>query len=203
MNVPPYSTIMGILGNMVGRDLDADEVGRVGFIFEYDKKGVDLEKLESYSLDTEKNILRRNVGTTNPTQREFLIHPRLHIYLENIVLFEQYFSEPFNIPCLGRSQDIAWLETLNNGKQYEIVYAEEVHKGIVRNTLMPFPQEGASGIIMPLVDHYENALLGSPRKVDKVTKYQVISKPATVNSRNLFKVPNRDDCVIYMHCVKN
>jgi CRISPR-associated protein Cas5 subtype I-B len=202
MSVPPYTTIMGILGNMVGRDLNPSEVKRIGFIFEYDKKGVDLEKLESYTLDTEKDVLKRNTGTTNPTQREYLIHPKLHIYLENVALFEHYFNEPFNIPCIGRSQDIAWLQTLKNGKQYEIVYAEEVDTGIVRNTLMPFPQEGASGIIVPLVDHYENSLLGSLRKAERVNKYQVINKPATVKRNNLFKVSNRKDCVIYMHCIK-
>jgi hypothetical protein len=202
MDIPPYTTIIGILGNMVGRDLQPDEIKRIGFIFEYDKKGVDLEKLESYTLDTEKNILKRNKGTTNPTQREFIIRPKLHIYLENVTLFEEYFHEPFNIPCFGRSQDILWLETLKNGRQYEIVNAEEVHEGIVKNTLMPFPQEGASGIIIPLVDYYENFQLGFFRNAGDISKYQVINRPATIKYSSLFKVSNREDCVIYMHSIK-
>lgn len=202
MNVPPYTTIIGMLGSMVGRDLEPDEIKRIGFIFEYDKKGVDLEKLESYSLDTEKDIIRRNTGITNPTQREFLIRPRLHIYLENVTLFEHYFKEPFNIPCFGRSQDIAWLETLKNGRQYEIVEAEEVQHGTVQNTLLPFPQEGASGIIIPLVDYYENFKVGSLRTAGNISKYQVVIKPAVVKRNSLYKVSNCEDCVIYMHSIK-
>jgi len=201
MNIPPYTTIMGMLGNMVGRDLEPEEVKRIGFIFEYDKKGVDLEKLESYTLDTEKNIIKRNTGTTNPTQREFLIRPKLHLYLENVDFFEFRFKEPFNIPCFGRSQDIAWIETLTNGKQYEIVDAEEVQQGMVRDTLMPFPQEGASGIIIPLANYFKNFELGYSRDVGGVDRYQAVSKPALVKRSSLFKVSNREDCVIYMHSI--
>lgn len=201
MNIPPYTTIIGILGNMVGRDLEPDEVKRVGFIFQYDKKGVDLEKLESYTFVTEKNIIKRNTGTTNPTQREFLIRPRLHLYVENVEFFEPYFKEPFNIPCLGRSQDIAWLETLMNGKQYEIVAAEEVPEGIVKGTLMPFPQEGASGIIIPLADYYRNSQAGFTRCAENVSQYQIVNKPSFVRRSSLFKVPNCEDSLIYMHSI--
>lgn len=202
MNVPPYTTIIGILGNLVGRDLKPDEIKRIGFTFEYDKRGVDLEKLESYMLDTEKKILKSNRGATNPTQREFLIRPKLHFYLENVVLFEQYLHEPFNILCFGRSQDLAWFETLKDGRQYDIVDAEEVQEGIVKNTLMPFPQEGASGIIIPLADYYENTKTGFTRHEGSMNKYQIINKPALLKSRSLFKVSNREDCVIYMHSIK-
>jgi hypothetical protein len=202
MDVPPYTTILGILGNIIGRELNPKETKRIGFVFEYDKKGIDLEKLESYTLDSKKNILKRNTGATNPTQREFLIRPKLHLYLENVVLFEEHFIEPFNIPSLGRSQDVAWLETLENGKQYTIVSAEEVEQGIVCNTLLPFPQEGANGVIIPLVEYYENTQLGLFRKAIKINQYQIVSKPALVKQSSLFRVSNRDDLVIYMHSIK-
>jgi CRISPR-associated protein Cas5 subtype I-B len=201
MDVPPYTTIIGMLGNMIGQEIVPDEAGSIGYVFEYDRKGVDLEKLESYTLDPERGILRRNLGSTNPTRREFLLHPRLHLYLENIALFGRCFREPTNIPCLGRSQDIAWLETLENGEQSEIVEADEVPQGIIRNTLIPFPQEGVGGIIIPLVDSYQNDEIGSFRRARRISKYQIVTRPASVRRSSLFKVSNREDCVIYMHAI--
>lgn len=200
MRIPPYTTIVGMLGNMVGRDLTPDEIGRIGFMFEFENMGnVDLEKLESYKLDSKKNILIRNTGTTNPTRREFLVRPKLHLYIENIELFEPHIQEPSNIPCLGRSQDLAWLETLENGEQYEIVKAEAVLHGKIKNTLIPFSLKGASGIIVPLADYYGNFELGFTRKPVNVKPYVLIEKPATITGANLFRVSNCNDVVIYMH----
>lgn len=198
LRIPPYTTIIGMLRNMVGRDLRVDEVGRIGFIFEYENSGNDdLEKIVSFKLKGTK--LQVNKGQSNPTRREFLVRPTLHLYLENVVLFQQHFEQPFNIPCFGRSQDLAWLETLDNGRQCELVEAKETNRGTVRKTLIPFPQLGASGIIYPLVDYYNNFEIGSTRTPGSLRTYQFIEARATIERPGLYKVSNLDDAVIYMH----
>lgn len=198
MRIPPYTTIVGMLGNIVGRDLRPEDVQRVGFMFDYgNKDNVDLEKLVSFEL--KDDVLKLNKGQSNPTRREFLVRPVLHLYLENINLFQPAFDEPFNIPSLGRSQDLAWLETFENGKQYQIVEAQEVPKGTIRNTLVPFPQVGASGVIFPLVDYYNNFEFGHTRSPGSIRTYQFIESVVTIERADLYKVSNLDKCVIYMH----
>ena len=202
MSIPPYSTIIGMLGNITGRDLNPEDVQRIGFMFECDSRGVDLEKLESYTLDTTRDVIKRNMGTTNPTQREFLVRPKLHLYLENIDFFKPFILCPVNVPSLGRSQDIAWFSTINSGKQFEIVEAEHISQGTVKSTLMPFPQEGASGYIIPLVEYYDNQQIGKPRNAVKMRQYQVVTNSSVVKNANLFKVSNCENFVIYMHSIR-
>ncbi|MDD5090318.1 MAG: CRISPR-associated protein Cas5 [Candidatus Wallbacteria bacterium] len=199
MNVPPYSTVLGMLGNIAGRDLQPAEAGKIGYVFEYDAKAVDLEKLESYTLNKESDVLDRKKGRANPTKREFIIRPKLHLYLENTDFFEPMIKNPANIPCLGRSQDVVWFETLDNGQQYKIVQAVEVSEDFVKKTLVPFPQAGASGVILPLVEYYDNSWIGNTREAKKINQYVLINNPSFIRRRNLFRVDNREDCAIYMH----
>jgi hypothetical protein len=169
-------------------------------MFDFENFGNDdLEKLVSFRIEDDK--LKPNMGTSNPTRRGFLVRPTLHLYLENIDLFQRHFDEPFNIPSLGRSQDVAWLVTLENRKQYDIVDAEETNKGTVKKTLIPFPQVGASGIIFPLVDYYKNFEIGQTRSPGSMRTYQFIDSPATIERASLFKVSNLPEFVVYMHDV--
>ena len=200
LTIPPYSTILGILGNIVGKDLNAADMKKIGFMFEYeDKDNIDIEKIISFKLDDNNITIKENRGQSNPSRREFLVRPTLHLFLEDINYFKENIENPFNIPCLGRSQDIAWIDTLNNGKQYEIVEAIEVDKGKINNTLIPFPQEGASGIIYPLVENYNNFSNGNTRKPSGIKTFQFINNINEISRSNLFKVSNFEEYVIYMH----
>lgn len=203
LKLPPYTTIIGMLGNIVGRDLEPDEIKRVGYCFEYqyESENVDFERVRKFEI--KNGVLRESLDTPNPARREFIVRPNLHLYLENLELFEPYFFEPFNIPCFGRSQDLAWFETLPNGKQYEIIVAEEVKEGMIEKTLLPFPQVGATGIIMPLADYYDNFTDGQTRSAGSMRTYQFVEKPAKITRKSLFKVSNGQDRVIYMHDVKS
>ncbi len=203
LRLPPYTTIIGILGNIVGRDLLPNELKRIGYYFEcqYESDNVDFERVKKFEIKNGK--LKESSDTPNPARREFIVRPTLHLYLENIDLFEPYFYEPFNIPCFGRSQDIAWFETLSNGNQFEIIDAEETESGTIEKTLVPFPQIGATGIIMPLVDYYDNFTHGQTRRPGKMQTYQFVENPANISRTNLFKVSNQHNRVIYMHDVNS
>ena len=203
LKLPPYTTIIGMLGNIVGRDLEPSEIMRFGFFLEYqyDKDNVDFERVKKFAI--KDGILKESEETPNPARREFIVRPTLHLYLENIELFEPYFFEPFNIPCFGRSQDLAWFDTLPNGKQFEIIDAQKVESGMVEKTLIPFPQIGATGIIMPLADYYNNFTLGRTRSHGKMRTFQVVERAANIKRSNLFKVSNPEGRVIYMHDINS
>lgn len=200
LSLPPYSTIIGILGNIVGRDLELNEIKRIGYVFDFEKKdgNIDIEKTKSFSINR-KGKLEENKGNSNPARREFLVRPRLQLFLENLTLFEPYFHSPHNVPSLGRSQDIAWFETLPNNKQYEIVEASEVNEGKVRNTLVPFPQKNAAGIILPLAEYYYNYELGETRYPLKMRTFQFIETETAIERSNLFSIPSLDNITIYLH----
>lgn len=200
LKLPPYSTIIGILGNIVGRDLEMDEIKRIGYVFDFENKdgNIDIEKIKSFSIN-KKGKLEENSGNSNPARREFLVRPRLQLFLENLEMFEPFFQSPFNIPSLGRSQDIAWFETLPNGKQYEIVEATEVKGGKIRNTLLPFPQSDAAGIILPLAEYYYNHELGETRYPFKMRTFQFIDGEANIQRSNLFSIPSLGNTTIYLH----
>ncbi|HTN08484.1 CRISPR-associated protein Cas5 [Agriterribacter sp.] len=200
LKLPSYSTIIGLLGNIVGRDLELNEIKRIGYIFDFEKKegNIDIEKIKSFSIN-KKGELQENKGNSNPARREFLVRPQLQLFLENVELFEPSFYSPHNIPSFGRSQDVAWFERLPNGKQYEIIEASEVSQGIVRNTLVPFPQKNAAGIILPLAEYYYNYKLGETRYPLKMRTFQFIDTETAIERSNLFAIPSLDNITIYLH----
>lgn len=192
--VPPYSTLIGMIGCMAGRDLLPQDVGRIGYIFQSESKAIDLETTKRLSMN-EKGELGPNIRKGDGiAMREFHVNPNLHLYLENLEL-RQFFEEPQNIPTLGRSQDICWIES------FKEVQSEPKEDGSVRGTLVPFPTNGASGLILLLPDWFDNRVAGYTRSIGRLGKYQAVkydSPTGKIKLRNLFTVEGQDSC-IYLH----
>lgn len=192
--VPPYSTILGMMGCMAAQDLSPDVVGRVGYIFRSDSKAIDLETTKRLSMN-EKGELGPNTRKGDGiARRQFHINPELHLYLENLQL-RHIFEAPQNIPTLGRSQDVCWIESVKE------VSCEQESEGCVRGTLVPFPTNGATGLILLLPDWFDNTKAGFTRSIGKLGKYQAVKYEAPtgkIKLRNLFSVENQDSC-IYLH----
>lgn len=192
--VPPYSTLLGLIGCVAGFDISHSQVGKMGYIFRSESKAIDLETTKRLSIN-DKGILGPNTRKGDGiSKREFHVNPELHLYLENIQL-EHFFYEPKNIPALGRSQDICWIETT------KVVNCNPVDNGSVRGTLIPFPTNGAAGLILLLPDWFDNTDEGYTRSIGKLTKYQAIkydSPTAEIQQKNLFQVEGQDSCV-YLH----
>ncbi len=192
--VPPYSTLIGMMGCMASQDLSPYVVGKVGYIFRSDSKAIDLETTKRLSMN-EKGALGPNTRKGDGiAKREFHINPELHLYLENLQL-RQFFEEPQNIPTLGRSQDICWVESVKE------VHCEEQTEGSVRGTLVPFPTNGATGLILLLPDWFDNTKTGFTRSIGKLNKYQAVKNETPtgkIKLRNLFSVEGQSSC-IYMH----
>ena len=192
--VPPYSTLIGMIGCMAGRDLLPQDVGKIGYIFNSESKAIDLETTKRLSMN-EKGELGPNTRKGDGiARREFHVNPDLHLYIENIDL-RQFFEEPINIPTIGRSQDICWMESVNE------VHCESKDEGSVRGTLVPFPTNGATGLILLLPDWFNNRTTGYTRPIGRLGRYQAVSynsPTGKIKLRNLFTVDGQDYCV-YLH----
>lgn len=88
--------------------------------------------------------------------RQVHFNPILDLYVTNLDL-KHAFDSPASTPCLGRSQDVAWIEFVRN------VDLVPVAEGDVGPTLLPRPFP-PSGLILRLPEWMENDRLGYVRK---------------------------------------
>jgi CRISPR-associated protein Cas5t len=183
-----------MIGCMAAQDLTPQIIGRIGYIFQSESKAIDLETTKRLSMN-EKGELGSNTRKGDGiARREFHVNPDLHLYLENFEL-RQFFEEPKNIPTLGRSQDVCWIESIKE------IYCEPREKGSVRGTLVPFPTNGATGLILLLPDWFENTVNGYTRSIARLGRYQAVnydSPTGEIRLKNLFAVEGQDSC-IYLH----
>lgn len=192
--VPPYSTLVGMIGCMAARDLLPQDVGRIGYIFQSESKAIDLETTKRLSMNEKSELGPNTRKGDGIAKREFHVNPDLHLYLENLEL-RQFFEEPQNILTLGRSQDICWIESIKE------VICEPKEEGSVRGTLVPFPTNGATGLILLLPDWFDNRVTGYTRSIGRLGRYQAVkydSPTGRIKLRNLFNVEGQDSC-IYLH----
>lgn len=191
--VPPYSTLLGLIGSVAGREIQPHET-RIGYEFRSDGLALDLERTQRLMMNTKTRRLRPQ-PERGIAKRQFHVRPQLDLYLDNIEL-RTVFESPENCPCLGRSQDVAWITTV------DVVDAESVAEGIVRGTLIPFPEPSAGGIILRLPECFYNSDTGYTRRIGKLGMYQVIryDAPARIRREGLVSVEGMEDGhAIYLH----
>ena len=178
--LPPYSTILGLIGNLVGRQVAPDET-RIGYVFRSMGTSYDLETSRRLEMDQSGRLKSQSVPGI--AKRQFHIKPILDLYLDNTAL-RAAFDLPVNVPCLGRSQDLAWITLV------EEIEAEPCDSGIIRGTLVPFPQPGATGVILPLPDYLRNDRTGFTRSAGRISKFQAVryEMPAQITRADLFRV---------------
>ncbi len=191
--MPPYSTLLGLLGAVTGREVKPHET-RIGFIFKSAGTAIDLETTQRLWVDDKGRLKpQKDRGIA---KRQFHIKPELDLYLSDLS-FKGYFEYPANSPCLGRSQDLVWIERV------EEIEVEPVQEGIVRGTLIPFPEPSAAGLILLLPDYFDNSDFGYTREIGKLSKYQAVSydTPFRIRRENLFQL-QASDKAIYLHSLK-
>ncbi len=203
--VPPYCTLLGMIGCIAARDIKPYET-KIGYYFKSDGTAIDLERTKRLQLESkektnkatgkryiEENIIPNTMKGDGIAKRQFHIRPELHLYLDNLE-FKKHFEKPENIPTLGRSQDLVWIEVV------EEVQCEERKSGVVSGTLLPFPTAGASGIILLLPDWFDNDDTGYTRSIGKMSQYITVKSDVRANVAvgNLYAVERREE-LIYMH----
>ena len=159
--------------------------------FEQAGQGIDLERTRRLRTEKTQGRLSEN-PERGIAKRQFHVRPCLDLYLTEIG-FEHAFRHPAATPCLGRSQDIAWIASVS---RIELIPADS---GCLGSTLVRFPNTQVGGLILPpLADYYINDDLGRIRRAGRYTRYQYVPKGARVRATanlNLFHPSDSDSAV--------
>ncbi len=173
LEVPPVSTVMGMLNAAAGIYVSQREV-YLGYYFDFNFKAVDLETIYQISIHkTKKEQYPENTAISNVIQREFLYDCRLFLYLADEELVA-YFRQPFYQLLLGRSGDLAGIESI---KEVEI---KEVKNAKIGGQVVPFNGNYLPGQIQALPTYFTNTI---PRKNLGTEPYSVISYNNPVDSQ--------------------
>jgi hypothetical protein len=193
---PPFSSVLGNLSACAGRSVGPAET-QIGLEFESVSKAHDLERTQRLRMDTKTGRL-----AANPEQglalRQFHVHPSLDLYLTALDL-ERCFYSPAAVPCLGRSQDVAWIRFVRT------IDLDPAKTGVLGATLVPFPNVQTGGqILPPLADYFHNDRLGRVRRIGRLSRYQFVSGGTRVRATPDFSLfhPSDDpdsDHVVFMH----
>lgn len=171
---PPFSSILGHVSACAGRVVGPSET-LIGMEFEHDGHGIDLERTRRLQTDSKLGRLSEN-PERGIAKRQFQVNPCLDLYLTSLDL-EDAFRRPVATPCLGRSQDIAWVCLV------ERINLTQVDSGRLGSTLVRFPNPQVGGIILPpLADYYLNEDLGCIRVAGRYTRYQYVRNGVNVRA---------------------
>jgi CRISPR-associated protein Cas5t len=161
LEVPPPSTILGIISAVAGRIVRPDEMS-FGYVFLYKDKGEDLELIYELSLK-EKFKAKSNV-----IRRDFLTFPELYLYVTNVE-YEGYFRKPSFPILLGRTQELAKIEKI---EKVTLVKKSPVRFG---KTIVPIDFKGVSGAIVALPLYFDYSPQGV-RKAMMIQPFVILSR---------------------------
>lgn len=161
--IPPPSTIYGMLSAAKGEKVGPEDV-RIGYDFEYEGNGTDLERLHIYGEDNPPRFLRTDI-----VLREFLYECTLHLYLSDLE-FKDYLKYPYYTLLLGRQSDLAHVRKLD---RVTLEPKEEVE---IKNTIVPFKGQ-VSGQVVSLPTDFTTDVYRSP--ID-VKPYCLITTPQRI-----------------------
>jgi CRISPR-associated protein Cas5t len=161
LEVPPPSTILGIISAVAGRIVKPDEIS-FGYVFLYKDKGEDLELIYELSLK-EKFKAKSNV-----IRRDFLTFPELYLYVTNVE-YEGYFRKPSFPILLGRTQELAKIEKI------ERVTLEKKSPVRFGKTIVPIDFKGVSGAIVALPLYFDYSPQGV-RKAMMIQPFVILSR---------------------------
>lgn len=130
--VPPLSTIYGIISAATGQWVSPGFVAWLAYRLEYEAKGMDVETIVQIEREKETSTPRprKPPETVTIIRREFLVMPRLFLYLPPE--WGEVFRRPRYTLLLGRTQDVATVEALDR------VVLESVKSGVAKGVLLPF-----------------------------------------------------------------
>ena len=148
LEVPPLSTVLGLLNAAAGYYLQHDNL-EIGYYFEYGAKEFDLET--TYQIASNSHNKPTNDAKSNVVQRQFLYDVQLWLYFKDETL-AKLFEQPAYSLLLGRSGDLATvhgkIETLD---LHEIANAQKV-----RGQLIPLKGNLLAGNIQALPRYFSN-----------------------------------------------
>lgn len=174
---PPFSNMFGMMSACAGEEIKPDGL-LLGFEFRSRGRSLELERTQRLKTDP-KGRLRPN-SPSGIARREFHVHPQLELYVSRVDLLAA-FERPVVTPCLGRSQDIAWIVSV---KEIEL---EPVPEGAIGATLVPYEAYETAGMVLPpLVDYYINETQGYTRIPGRISRYQALPDFSSAGLKGMF-----------------
>lgn len=190
MQVPSYSTVLGIIGCCLGRLVHQKEVF-IGYKYKYDTEAEDLETRHRLEFDG-RNVKSHAKGT-DAYKRAFHTNPQLTIWIDKLE-WEEYFQTPVGSPSLGQSQDLLVIKSVRKVK------ATKVDQGVISGCMIPFKGTmETSGQLVQIAESFEeNEAIGSGRKSFRSRIFLAIPYDADreIRFENIYKVDNTS---IYIH----
>lgn len=191
LEVPPISTVMGLINAASGKYLENREI-TLGYYFDFKIKTIDLEKI--YQIKAHDKNYPENTVKSNVINREFLFGCRLFLYLfdEGLV---SHLRRPAYQLLLGRSSDLAGVESIRE------VALHEVQNARIGGQVIPFNGNFLPGQIQALPKYFSNTI---PRKNIGTEPYSVISYDNPVDSNLLAFKPDLEEFTsdIFLHNFK-
>jgi len=188
LEVPPISTVMGLINSALGKYLENCEI-ELAYYFNYKTKAIDLETI--YQIKANDKNFPENTVNPNVIQREFLYDCHLFLYLTNEKLLSAFYN-PFFQLLLGRSGDLASIESI---KEVEL---QKINNARIGGQVIPFNGNYLPGQIQALPKYFSNTI---PRKNIGTEPYSVISYYNPVDTQLMGYRPSFEefDSDIYLH----
>ncbi len=192
LKVPPLSTVLGLINAASGSYVDFTGK-KIGYYFEYEMKGTDLETI--YQIEGHKTkYYPLNKAKSNVIQREFLFNCTLYIYLLDEDLVE-YLRNPYYSLVLGRSSDLVTVEAIQKVELAEVKNATKI-----KGQIIPFNENYLPGEIQALPKYFTDSI---PRNNIGTEPFSIISFDAgdTTTTLTAFAddVEGNKTVHIYMH----
>ena len=218
--VPSYSNLLGMISACAGRIITPEET-RIGFEYHCSQSSLEIErkdrlalkggKLGTISKATAPKDYRFHVKTYDDGKVAFLEemrqgignrqiywYPKLDLYITNLSL-RSAFENPAATPCLGRSQDIAWITSVKEIK------LTPLDSGAIGPTLIPTHQTGVPGLVVRLPEWMVNNKMGYSRDTGPFGVYQAMIPTmkfrCIVGGKNLYHPSDEEEFnhAIYLH----
>lgn len=190
LEVPPLSTILGLINAAAGYYINHKEIS-IGYYFEYQGKGMDLETI--YMMDTNKGK-PNNAAKSNVIKREFLFENFLRVYTADEAIVN-YLKYPVYPLALGRMNDLASVDVSRIHKKD----LEEIQNAVnIRGQIIPFVGNYLPGVIQALPKYFSDTI---PRQNIGTESYSILNYHSKVRSnlKAYRDVIGKNEVDIYMH----
>jgi CRISPR-associated protein Cas5t len=193
LEVPPLSTILGLINAASGRYL-VHQGSVIGYYFEYKGKAVDVETIHMAEVNKKGALL--STRRSNIIKREILFETFLRIYSPQEELI-RCFEAPIYPLLLGRSSDLATVDigSIKRRTLHPIKKAE-----MISGQVIPYSKAALPGRIQALAKYFTDTI---PRQMIGKEPYVVVSCLAMVEGPLITyrDVINGREVDIYMHDV--
>jgi len=196
LEVPPISTVLGLINAAAGSYLKHNDL-KLGYYFEYEMEGEDLETIYEISSDFKFEKRTQQVQTiakSNIIYRRFLYNNFLRIYTDSERV-AKYLSQPYYPILLGRMNDLATIECISEKEKLE----ENDYSDKIRGQIIPFKYRLA-GQLQALPQYFTDEF---PRKNLGTQPFSIINYKSNVVSNDLVTyrdtLPNGKEVDIFFH----